>query len=317
MKSIFFWIFVSLGILCNAQIEALATPFAVYKIPAKDCVGVQHVSGSRIFIPQAAFNVSDFKGVDSLDLYYREFLNPLDFFTNQLDLHYKDGFLESGGMFELFVKYDGELVPLQAGKEIRVEMIKENEIPVLDEFYYDETSQGWDRTTQFSDTELEGFDYSNPSATDTVIIFDPLSQETMWLISQTGLDQDLFQTMNIDNYGLYNYDIILEEDGAVPLIASFSFNNQIIKDNVFFYVVYKDLNTLIYYSPYDLANNFRILPDKEFKIFTVSKDGNLLSWEKPQDFDLQKVKNQNYTFSLSLKAEALNSKENLAAALKL
>ena len=297
--------------LLQAQLSHLETDFSTYKIPAKECVGVQHYSGSRIFIPENAFALES--NTDSVTLYYREFYTPIDFLTNNLDLHFEDGFLESGGMFEIYVKDKDEILTINTGKNIRVEMVKEHDIRALDKWYYDEEAKAWDRNTNFSDSIDESLTWSDAqfNTDDSFILIDPDEgdAEIMYLQNQ------VFQTMNVSDFGMYNYDRLLKEEDAVPLIVDFKLKDKDTPIESTIYVTYEDLNTLVYYNTNDFEENFRLLPNKTFTIFTVDAKGYIAKWQQPVEFDLPALKDKFYTFEMEITEKVPASKAELEAML--
>lgn len=306
----------------NAQLENLVTAFSTYQIPAAECVGIQHESGSRIFIPSNAFNLNGFNKPDSLTLFYKEFFTTLDFLANNLDMHFKNTFIASGGMFELYVKLNDEIVPLNNNKEIRVEFIKKNDIAVFDEFAYDDLNKAWDKNTNYTDEEVVDDWNSNPcmedGRIDTTTVIDLITLLPVQKIVAEECDfNTLFQTMNVPHYGLFNYDYLLNFEEAVPIAVNFRIKevnkkmsiNLPSEDKI--YVVYDDINSLIYYDKDDFKENFRLLPNKTFKIFHLNENGKVATWKMPDDFNLEDLRNTEYTFELISSRKTVESLDEL------
>lgn len=308
MKYLIPILFSILTVNLNAQFENLETAFTTYKIPPKDCVGIQHFSGSRIFIPESAFNLKNVNNGDSLTLYYREFFDPIDFLVNKLDLHYQNSFMISGGMFELFVKLENKIVPLNMFKEIRVEFIKKNDEPLFNNFKYNQDS-GWDKLTDYNE-DVDTDDWgNNTNSIDTVWQINPITFIDEQVIIFSGPDNPLFQTMSITSYGLFNYDYIIKDKNAIPLIVDFELNNTKYISTVF--VIYENMNSLIYYSQSDFKENFRLLSDKSFSIFAISNNNKIAKWNQPDDFNLIALKDKNYTFKLTETKQVFKTLEDL------
>jgi hypothetical protein len=86
-----------------------------------------HKSGSSIRVPKNAFIDKNGKAVSgNVEIHYREFHNPVDFFVSGIPVHYDSAGqiyqMESAGMFELFAYQENVPVYLEKDKKIEVEM---------------------------------------------------------------------------------------------------------------------------------------------------------------------------------------------------
>ncbi len=107
-------------------------------------------TGSSVKIPASAFVDSKGQKISGqVELRYREFHNPVDFFLSGIPMHFKQGGqafqFESGGMFEILAFSEGKEVFLAENRKISVEM---NSAFGGEQsaFYYDPDNDEWVRT---------------------------------------------------------------------------------------------------------------------------------------------------------------------------
>ncbi len=106
----------------NAQNDL--SDFASTTINANQGGIYEYESGSRLVIPSSAF--VDDKGhliEGDVTIYYREYVNTVDFFLAGIPLDYDNQLLEPNGMVEVFAQKDGQLISLAPGKSIHVELV--------------------------------------------------------------------------------------------------------------------------------------------------------------------------------------------------
>jgi hypothetical protein len=134
--------------------RSIKAPLASYTVPAeKFQVNVEHggtfksTSGSTLKIPAKAF--VDQQGntlTGTIELSYREFQNPLEFFLSGIPMHQNiDGKpIQSAcaGMFEILAYQDNQTVYLDKSSEIQIEQI--SYFPgECDRLYFDEANGSW------------------------------------------------------------------------------------------------------------------------------------------------------------------------------
>lgn len=92
----------------------------------------EYESGSRLVIPSSAF--VDDRGhlvEGEVTIYYREYINTVDFFLAGIPLDYdgKRSILEPNGMVEVFAQQNGKSVFLAPDKNVRVELVGQMILP--------------------------------------------------------------------------------------------------------------------------------------------------------------------------------------------
>jgi len=81
-------------------------------------------------------------------------------------------------------------------------------------------------------------------------------------------EKSLMRMMNIDGMGIYNYDRQWKDDGAVPFLADFTFEGEQLDENVAVYLLPKEKNCVIKYTPMTF-NQFRINPSESNRMLAV------------------------------------------------
>jgi len=126
------------------------------------------------------------------------------------------------------------------------------------------------------------------------------------------------RTIAVQNGGIYNYDILLKMDAAVPLMADFNFQGMpdAIKDAVTVYLITGDNRAVIGFKQYDWER-FRFLPNADNKLLAVMP-GNKVAVFSQKDFETEKPKmlkaqNSNYTFDMKIGERRIEKMEDLQA----
>lgn len=290
MKRILF-LFLTFGLFAIAQSQISNVPFMEYDYQSNGCTGFKYGTGSLIFVPGNAFCMEDGSACNGkIKIKYREFHSQTDMLVSGLNMLLqrdgKDLILESVGMFELRAECDGKPMKLCDDKVIQVRMKCKRNLPNLQAFSYDEQQKRWidygqvyDFTYDKSKTNDEPNRWGNSpiNSADSVVkgIYDG-NGETLFVTvinSMMGeLPDGYFKGMNIKNLGIFNYDGVLNDKDAVPMIPEFVVNTGDAIGEVV-YVAYAKRNTLITYYPSDFAERFVLLNTKGIKIFTKLKDG--------------------------------------------
>ena len=254
-----------------------------------------HHSGSLIYIPSKAFAV-DISKVDSVTILYREVRTPTQMLIHNINmitqLMGKTFYLESNGMFEIYCLNDKDTVQVHEDRSIVVRLaIASKELDVtMEGFRYNKENQNWDSYTNRiqnlflndKDDDLWGSGIVQTN-TENVEILEP-GWDDEWVIDPAWARQDslrnlAFQTMEIFDFGLYNYDRIINGEEFVPYVPQFvNQDNEPIKTDV--YVVYEGLNTVIYFNEYNWAKDFTLIKNRKYSMFTVDEDGSIFKLNK-------------------------------------
>lgn len=129
-------------------ISGLDIPYTIYKVKAENGTKLDFKTGSKLSIPKNAFvdaNGNRLKG--EIELRYREFHNPVDFFLSGIPMTYDSAgvryHFESAGMMEILAFQDGKSVELAKGKSINVELASVYDGPKYNLYKLDTTKNNW------------------------------------------------------------------------------------------------------------------------------------------------------------------------------
>ncbi len=266
------------AVLCAvvAMTHAQQVGFEQYKVPANQCYHFPTTSGSHVFVQEGAL-VSD---NDTVLIHYRELLDPVDMVLHNVQMHIAFGAdrfqLESSGMFEIYALDGEDTMTVQQGKRIMVQM-GVDKIPPRDSqgYKYNLTSDSWDAykpigtQTLVDDDDLWG---SSSLADEAVEVWD--GDDFGWdgFSAYDSTRREIFQSMEISEFGLFNYDKVLDGVEYQYIQAEFRDEaNQTMKSTV--YVVYEDINSVFYFPEYNWESKFFLIKDRAFKMFTIDADG--------------------------------------------
>ncbi|MCD6069381.1 MAG: hypothetical protein K0S33_4207 [Bacteroidetes bacterium] len=276
-----------LSLQLSAQISNV--PFMEYAYENKGCSGFKYGDGSLIFVPNDAFCMEDGSACNgAIKIKYREFHTQTDMLVSGLNMILSRGgknlILESAGMFELRAECNGKPMKLCEGKSIQVRMKCRRNLPNLEGFVYDEKGKRWidyDQVYDFSYNKANPKnDYNNwgnaPQNGDPIQVFEAGSDGMETYKELKNIANDLpdgyFKGMNLKTLGIFNYDGVIKDKDAIPMIPEFAVNTgEAIGETV--YVAYAGRNTLVTYYASDFETNFVLLNTKGIKIFTKLKDG--------------------------------------------
>ncbi|MFL5752351.1 MAG: hypothetical protein ACJ76F_03015 [Bacteroidia bacterium] len=339
MKKIF--LLFSVISACNviAQVKD-NVPFMEYTYQNGSCNGFKYGTGSLIFIPDNAFCMMDGSACKgTIKVKYREYHSQIDMLVAKLnmflDKNGKRSMLESAGMFEIAAECNGKPMQLCDGKSIQVRMNCRRNLPDLNAYIYDRKKNLWTE----ADTKVYDFSYQrdnnnrNNSALwgspatsgisgDSVMEsgVDPEGMEVVRVVTTAVLQlpEGFFKGMNIKSLGIYNYDRVIKEENAIPMIPEFVLSTGE-KLNQVVYVAYESTNSLIYYSPDDFAERFVLLNLKGIRMFTMFKDGSVacINQDVIDKMNLENLRGKKFTFTLEKQPKKPVSKEELAKATKL
>ncbi len=341
-KLIFFFITFSLvGQTAYSPYKKASSPTFSFDIPyekfsfsASACKTFVSTHGSIICVPEGTLfqNGKSYKG--QVLLYYRELHTPLDMLVSGIKMKTTDGkHLNSYGMFELFATdKQGNPLEIAPGKEIKVRFASRYKQPANLRLYkYDASREVWENSDLPFQAEkpspLEGVKYEDLYVKYTA------QDEDNWDDDDDAWDDDawegvnweneeyeefatqVFYTLGIDKFGLYNYDKPIEGENQIPLIASFLFKNPDFKNSqTKIIVVYIDLNTVYYFYPYEWKDFF-LLKNRDYNIFAISK-GKRLDIFNEKIPNLEALKGKEYDFKMKMLAQNVSNLKTLKKHLK-
>jgi hypothetical protein len=108
-------------------ISGLNIPYTIFKVNAEKGGEFAFKTGSKLTVPQNAFTDENGKSLKGeVELHYREFHDPADFFVSGIPMTYDSAGVkyqfESAGMMEMLAFQNGKAVNMAPGKTINVEL---------------------------------------------------------------------------------------------------------------------------------------------------------------------------------------------------
>jgi hypothetical protein len=350
MKKLLFALALLPGIF-SAQVKSMDIPFTEYAYDNSGCNGFRYGSGSLFFIPADAFiNEDGSNCTGKITVKYRELHTRADMLVSGINMilvrNNKRKMLESAGMFEIIAECNGKPMKLAPGKTIQVRMKCMRNLANLQAFVYDRKNRSWlDAGVNVIDLQYKAADNNAnnvklwgsgrvPATTVTTNLeeegypanFNWDSARKAWdsirVVGITNIVGNLpdgyIKGMDIKALGIYNYDAVIKDEQAVPILAKFVLRSgEEIKQKV--YVGYTSKNTLIYYYPDDLKERFVLLPEKGIRIFVTYDDGSVAVM-KESDIDalnIPNLKGKEFTFTLDKLPAKPKDKPALAEATKI
>jgi len=126
------------------------------------------------------------------------------------------------------------------------------------------------------------------------------------------------RTIELAEFGIYNYDIIWKQKEAIPFAADFNFGaaNNIFKDVVAVYMVTGD-NRVVVSLPQRDWDNFRFNPNTDNKVIAVLPDDKIALFSqhdfKQEAEQMKAAKGQEYVFNMRIAEGRVQSVEDLQA----
>ncbi len=310
------------------------TPFSEYKFDAKECKVIQHHK-SRIFVQPYSFYLDGKLYDGQVNLKYREFVDQLDIVLNHIPMNYtendKHHVLESGGMFELYAYGNGKLLSFAPNKKIQVQLASNFDVTGGETFVLNKQTSNWEKATPFAtladanqkttDNKQDLWGNTWQDADNGNITMD--ANGALWRVQNANststaasyeeVRDQSFKTINADKMQLYNCDRILSEE-TIPIVADFKLEGYTKKLNSDIFVVYKNKNAVLTYSPSQFANDFKLLPNEDFTIFTFSQDGKIAVLDNTftANFDAKLNRNKKVVFPMKVFAKLPTTKAELA-----
>jgi hypothetical protein len=132
----------------NPPLPEADLPFTTYKLDAAAGDTLIHSSGSILYFPPSAFvdaSGNTIKG--EVQLKYREFKKPVDFFVSGIPMRYDSAgtnyIFESAGMFEITAYQNDEAVYVNAAAKPEILMSSDNSDPLQNVYYLDTVAGKW------------------------------------------------------------------------------------------------------------------------------------------------------------------------------
>ncbi|MBK9282863.1 MAG: hypothetical protein IPM51_00935 [Sphingobacteriaceae bacterium] len=273
---------------CAAQNPEMA--FKTYTINGGFCKGIQTHWGSLLFIPDNCFSDESGNTCNSvITIKYREFHSQTDMFYSGLNMILEKGtkyyLLESIGMFEIEAWCSDKRLFLREGKQIQVRMKTKRNLKDVSSFIYNSEKNLWN-TYDSPVIDFSYFDKRNnadslnywgsgrvSAATATVDVEMESAEMYNPVTYFNKMPEGYFKGMNIKKLGIFNYDAIMKDSLAIPMIPELLLRGGNTPIEQKLYVTYPNKNTLVYYFPSDFKERFVLLNQKGIKMFTESKDG--------------------------------------------
>ena len=339
MKKIFLFFSVLTAFISRAQVKDV--PFMEYTYQNSGCNGFKYGTGSLIFIPDNAFCMMDGSACKgTIKVKYREYHSQIDMLVAKINMALeKDGkrsMLESAGMFEITAECNGKPMKLCDGKTIQVRMNCRKNLPNLNAYIYSRKKNVW---TEAADPKVYDFSYqdANNNRNNSDLWGSPATGGLRDSVAESGVDNEgmevvrvvitaalqlpegFFKGMNIKEMGIYNYDRVIKEENAVPMIPEFVLNTGQKLTNSPIYVAYENINSLICYSQDDFAERFVLLNVKGIRMFTMFTDGSVacINQDTMDKMNIENLRGKKFTFTLEKQPKKPVSKEALAKATKL
>lgn len=331
MKQILFIsLFLSLFAPSFGQISNV--PFMEYDYQSNGCTGFKYGTGSLIFVPGNAFCMEDGSACNGkIKIKYREFHSQTDMLVSGLNMLLqrdgKDLILESVGMFELRAECDGKPMRLCDDKIVQVRMKCRRNLPNLEGFSYDEQQNRWidygqvydfsyDTSALKNEANRWGNGPQDNSISSNVEVEGDYYQSVRKMRDE--LPNGYFKGMNLKKLGIFNYDGVIKDKDAVPMIPEFVVNTGDAIGEVV-YVAYAKRNTLVAYSQSDFAERFVLLNTKGIKIFTKLKDGSYATLKEGalEKSNIKLMLNTKQKFVLEKQPIKPKTKEELAKVTKI
>ncbi len=132
----------------NPPIAGVVKPFENYKVQAESGDTLYHHSGSMLLFQPNAFLDKEGKVVKGeVDIKYREFNRPIDFYLNGISMNYDSsgtGYtLESSGMCEILAYQNGEPVFVNPDSKPEIILSSSTDAPGHNIYYLDTVKRNW------------------------------------------------------------------------------------------------------------------------------------------------------------------------------
>lgn len=306
-------------------IPSLTPKYATWTYNPDQCQTFLHPSGSIVCVPANALVDANGQPVRGLvEIKYRELTTPLDIFlsgtpmTAGHDDHSHQ--LLSGGMFELSATQNGK--DLRIAPEIRVEVktTAEKPTPGLQLFSFDTTTNQWQLLADQAVTQTSNAPPEEANDPDVWGETATASEDGFWLDDDFGdwdgeyyeevdttsdwylqskVKGQVFNQAGINQFGFYNYDKYLDESEAVQLVAAVELP-EYTDGNYTLYALYPGLNTVVYFTPSQMASRFTLLKNRPWTLVAVYGNGKVAKLTHNEfGQDIAQLNGQNVVFELN------------------
>lgn len=327
-----------LFVFCSARGQSptattLDVPFEVFTLDPAQCQVFAYYSGSQFLIEPGSFVTQRGAPVTGpVTVKYRELHGPAEIIAAGLSMKAEVSgrrvHLETAGMFEIRAEQGGQPLQLAPGKRIRVRMASRiPDAPDLAVYRYadgiwqptgsafktrdqDPSAQQaaspevWDEGAEYSDTPQSGFDDFGGDDFGFGEGYDP---------NYVAYQTQVFRDLEIDQMGLYNYDVIYNEANAQRIAASFTVGGKpLVGAEVF--VVYRGRNSVFSFPDYDWKDRFYLLADESATLFAIErKTQKLFVFPEGQwaSLNVLALRGKAHAFELQPLADAITSPAQL------
>jgi hypothetical protein len=329
MKTFLIAFFLSPILLLSQKKEFAFKTFTLHPVA---CSGFQTGSGSFIFVPQDAFVTESGEScTQKITIKYREFHSQTDMFYSGLNMIFNDNgkyrILESAGMFEIQAWCGDKKLLLKEGKMIQVRMKTRRNIDSLRSFIYNYENNTW---SKYSARVFDFSYFKNKNSKDSLALWGSPAitspQPSQDFESETGgnwvpeklyneLPEGFFKGMNIGKLGTFNYDGVIKDSLAVPMIPQFTIRTSADTIQTKLFVAYEGKNTLVYYFPWDFKEHFVLLNVRGIKMFTEFSDGSIAVLKNGEldKVNLETYRNKSIQISLDKQPAKPKSEKELSA----
>jgi len=326
MKQIFL-LFLVMPLFFFAQKDRI--PYKIFNYDSRTCNGYQHSSGSLIFIPTDAFELEGGETcAEKITIKYREFHSQMDMFYGGMNmLLNQDGkyrLLESVGMFEIQAWCGNKRLVLKEGKSIQVRMKTRRNLDNLKSFVYDTIKNTW---SEYQSRVVDFSYLKDNNKKDSSSVWGPADvnnnadrEVNLEIAEMEGykvqLPEGYFKGMDLKKLGIFNYDGVIKDSLAIPMVPEFFVVQDGSKIDQKVYVVYETKNTLVYYTPDQFKELFVLLNVKGIRMFTQYKDGSVACLKPGQldNTDLETFRGKAAIFNLEKQPLKPKSEKELAKA---
>jgi hypothetical protein len=132
----------------NPPLDGVDVPYSDYAVVAERGDTIFYPSGSIIVLPSNAFVDKDGKEVTGkVDVSYREFADPVDFFLAGISMAYDSAnvryIFESSGMCEILASQNGQPLYVNQAAKPQVNLVSPTSNPMHNVYYLDQEKRQW------------------------------------------------------------------------------------------------------------------------------------------------------------------------------
>ena len=118
----------------------------------------------------------------------------------------------------------------------------------------------------------------------------------------------VIRSIEIDDFGTYNWDVVNKRENSKRMIASFNYPNKVDPRTVSLFLISPDENLIVTYNA-DKDNKFSFDPDKRNCIIAILPDNTLVSFSD-KDFNAARAAKRGTSFEFNLKPTKIKLKSS-------